>query len=358
MRRRALLRAALAAALAQGMPGAAREPAYPAVTPRPLAFPRDHGSHPAFRTEWWYVTGWTTDDAGATRGIQVTFFRSRPGVAEGLASAQAPVQILFAHAAIADPAYDRLRHDARAARAVLGLASAAEATTDVRLDDWSLRLDGDTYRAVIPARDFVLDLAFAARAPVLLEGDAGVSRKGPLPAQASYYYSRPQLSAEGTLTIGAARHRVRGVAWLDHEWSSEYLATDAAGWDWTGIDLDDGGALMAFHIRDLHGGTLWSGATRAAADHSARTFAPDAVRFEVLRRWRSPRTGIEYPVGMRVRAGDETVDLVPLMDDQELDARGTVGTIYWEGAVRALAGGQEVGRGYLELTGYGERLRL
>ena len=331
---------------------------YPAVVPRALVFPRDHGSHPAFRTEWWYVTGWTQDDAGVERGVQVTFFRTRPGVAEQEQSAFAPVQVLFAHAAIADPGLGRLRHDQRAARAVLGLAHAGEATTDVALDDWSLLLDGDTYRAHVPARDFALDLAFAASAPVLLQGDAGLSRKGPQPAQASYYYSRPQLALTGTLRLDDRSLAVRGTAWLDHEWSSEYLAPDAHGWDWTGIDLDDGGAVMAFRIREASGNALWAGATLQHGDGTAERFGPGAVRFEALRRWRSARTGIEYPVSVRVSVGEHAFDLVPLMDDQELDARGSVGTIYWEGAVSARAGAQRLGRGYLELTGYGGPLRL
>jgi predicted secreted hydrolase len=328
------------------------------VVPRALAFPRDHGSHPAFRTEWWYITGWTQDEAGTPRGVQVTFFRSRPGVAEAERSAFAPVQILFAHAAVAEAAYGRLRHDQRAARAGLGLAHASEATTEVALDDWSLVLDGATYRSRIRARDFALDLAFGAPAPPLQNGDAGVSRKGPLPAQASYYYSRPQLAVTGSLTLDDRAHRVRGVAWLDHEWSSEYLAPGARGWDWTGINLDDGGALMAFRIRDAQGNALWSGGTRQQADGSAERLGREAVAFEPLRRWRSPRTGAEYPVAQRVTAGDLALDLVPLMDDQELDARGSVGAVYWEGAVLARSRGRPIGRGYLELTGYAGSLRL
>ena len=360
MNRRSWLRAVALATLAPPRIAAAQQPAtpYASVVARPLAFPRDHGSHPAFRTEWWYITGWTRDDAGVDRGVQITFFRTRPGVAEQVRSAFAPVQVLFAHAAIADPTVDRLRHDERAARAVLGLAHAAEATTDVGLGDWSLVLDGDTYRAVIPARDFVLDLAFTAPASVLLQGDAGVSRKGPQPAQASYYYSRPHLATRGTLRIAGRTLAVHGTAWLDHEWSSEYLAEQARGWDWTGISLDDGGALMAFRVRDANGAPFWAGATLQHADGTSAHFGPDGVRFDVLRRWRSPRTGIEFPVSMRVTVGDQAFELVPLMDDQELDARGSVGTIYWEGAITAQAQGRAQGRGYLELTGYGERLRL
>jgi predicted secreted hydrolase len=331
---------------------------YPPVMPQRLAFPRDHGSHPAFRTEWWYITGWAEDSRGVARGVQVTFFRTRPGVAEEVKSALAPTQLLFAHAAVADPALRRLRHDQRAARAVLGLARAAEDTTDVVLDDWTLRLTGDTYRTRIPARDFALDLAFTATQPPLLQGDAGVSRKGPQSAQASHYYSRPQLALDGTITEGRVATAVTGRAWLDHEWSSEYLAPGARGWDWIGINLDDGGALMAFRIRGEGDRTVWAGGTLRGADGRMTTFGPDDVRFAALRRWTSPRTGLSFPVAMRVSAGDLTIELEPLFDDQELDTRASVGTVYWEGAVQASAEGRRIGRGYLELTGYGTPLKI
>jgi predicted secreted hydrolase len=344
-----------AGALACAAPRVRAAAAFPAATPRPLTFARDHGSHPDFRTEWWYLTGWVRDDEGE-RGVQVTFFRSRPGVAEDLRSAFAPKQILFAHAALADPHIGRLLHDQRAARAYPGLAQAAEATTAVQLDGWSLVLDGDTYRARIPAREFTLDLAFDAAAPLLLQGDDGVSRKGPLPAQASYYYSRPQIRVDGRIVQGGRERRVEGVAWLDHEWSSEYLAPQAQGWDWTGVNLDDGGALMAFRIRDARGGALWAGGTWRRGDGLVARYGPADVTFEAARTWRSPRTGVTYPVAMRVRVGTLTTTLSPLFDDQELDARATVGTVYWEGAVRAAA--PLAGRGYLELTGYEAPLRL
>lgn len=353
MKRRAFLAAGVL------LPARSRAaPTFPDVVPTSLAFPRDHGSHPSFRTEWWYLTGWTEDARGVARGVQVTFFRSRPGVAESLRSAQAAAQVIFAHAALADPQRGRLRHDQRAARAVLGLAHAGEATTDVVLDDWTLRLVDDTYRALIPARDFTLDIAFTARGAPLLQGRDGVSRKGPRPAQASHYYSRPQLALRGTITADGAPLAVTGTAWLDHEWSSEYLAPGARGWDWIGVNLDDGGALMAFRIRGDAGSVVWGGGTLRAADGTTTTFAPDDVRFAPLRTWRSPRTGIEFPVGMRVTAGPLVLELVPLFDDQELDARASVGTVYWEGAVRADVNGRRAGRGYLELTGYGAPLRL
>jgi predicted secreted hydrolase len=331
---------------------------YAQVVPHALSFPRDHGSHPSFRTEWWYITGWAEDARGVARGVQVTFFRTRPGVAEASKSALAPTQVLFAHAALADPSLQRLRHDQRAARAVLGLARAAEETTDVVLDDWSLRLTGDTYRTRIPARDFTLDLAFVATGAPLLQGEAGVSRKGPQPAQASHYYSRPQLALQGTITAGRVATTVSGRAWLDHEWSSEYLAPGARGWDWIGVNLDDGGALMAFRIRGDDDRIVWAGGTLRGADGRVSTFAPDDIRFAPQRTWTSPRTGLVFPVAMRVSAGDLVIDLEPLFDDQELDARASVGTVYWEGAVQAAAGGRRIGRGYLELTGYGAPLRI
>ncbi|HSD40586.1 MAG TPA: carotenoid 1,2-hydratase [Burkholderiales bacterium] len=332
---------------------------YPPVTPgHALQFPRDHGAHPAFRTEWWYVTGWLAGDGGRELGFQITFFRSRPRVAEGNPSAFAPRQLVFAHAALADPRAGRLVHDQRAARAGFGLADAREGDTDVWVDDWSLRHVPDGYSARVPARDFGLELAFRPTQPILLQGDRGYSRKGPLAAQSSYSYSRPQLAVEGTIPRGARTERVMGRAWLDHEWSSEYMAPQAVGWDWVGLNLADGGALMAFRMRGRETEVFWGAGTLRSADGRVRTFAPDEVRFEPRRRWKSPRTEVEYPVAMRVRAGDLDLDLDPLMDDQELDSRGSTGTIYWEGAVRAKVGVRVIGAGYLELTGYWKPLKL
>jgi len=355
VKRRAFLLAPLALAAVR----ARAQVRFPAAAPGTvLAFPRDHGSHPDFRTEWWYITGWVRDGDGNDLGVQVTFFRNRPGVAEGGTSRFTPRQLLFAHAAIADPRRGRLRHDQRAARAGFGLAEAAEATTGVAIGDWSLRLEGDAYRARIPARDFALDLAFAAHAPPMLQGDRGTSRKGPLAEQASHYYSRPQLPVTGTLTLDGHALDVRGSAWLDHEWSSDYLAPEARGWDWVGLNFDDGSALMAFRIRDSDGGAYWTGGAWQDAHGAVRDLKPADVAFTPLRRWRSPRTGTDYPVAFGIRAGGVDITVEPLFADQELDSRASVGTVYWEGAVRAFADGREIGRGYLELTGYGGKLKL
>jgi len=341
------------------LPASTPEPGYPRVVQgAAMQFPRDHGAHPAFRTEWWYVTGWVRDASGRERGIQITFFRNRPAVAESNPSAFAPKQLLFAHAAIADPEHGRLRHDQRAARAGFGFAESAEDDTDVRIGDWSLRAVASGYIASVPANGFAIELAFRATQPMLAQGEGGYSRKGPNADQASFYYSRPHLAVSGTLEVEGTRQEVTGEAWLDHEWSSEYLAPQAQGWDWAGLNLDDGGALMVFRIRDRQGGVLWAGGTLRGADGTMRTFAPDEIRFTPLRRWQSPRTQAKYPVAMRVEAGALAFELAPLMDDQELDSRASVGTVYWEGAVTASAGARVAGRGYLELTGYWQPLKL
>ena len=354
MRRRRFLALPM---LAVAVPALA-EVDYPRVEPRALVFPRDHGAHPAFRIEWWYITGWVTGDAGREYGVQITFFRNRPGVAEANTSVFAARQLLFAHAAIADPRRGRLYHDQRAARAGLGLAEADEATTNASIGDWSLRDLGGRYAANVVARDFALDLEFVPTQPPLLQGEQGISSKGPNPAQASYYYSEPQLSVTGTLQIGPTTASVTGTAWLDHEWSSTVMAPEASGWDWAGINLADGGALMAFRMRDKSGRVFWAGGAHRDREGRVRTLAPGDVRFTPSRTWRSPRTGVTYPVEMRVDAGGTTLELKPLMNDQELDSRASTGTIYWEGAVRAFDAGREAGRGYLELTGYGAPLRI
>ena len=340
-------------------PGRA-EVAYPAVAPGvELQFPRDEGAHPDYRVEWWYVTGWVQDEAGAPLGFQVTFFRVRPGLGEQNPSRFAPTQILFGHAALADPAHGRLRHAERSARAGFDLAYAREGRVDLRLDDWSLRQDGDRYVAIVEGDDFSLRLDLIRVQPPLLQGDQGYSRKGPDPAQASHYYSLPQLRVSGEIVLDGRRHAVTGEAWLDHEWSSDVMDEEARGWDWMGVNLDDGGALMAFRMRDAAGNARWAAATLRSPDGSVRTFAPTEVAWTPTRTWRSPRTGAEYPVAWRVRVGEREFEVEPLMDDAELDSRSSTGTIYWEGPVQLRgADGAALGRGFLELTGYAGQLDL
>lgn len=320
----------------------------PAVAGTPLVFPRDHGAHPGYRTEWWYLTGWLTDPGQAPLGIQVTFFRTRTRHDGANPSRFAPTQLLFAHAAMASPRVGRLTHAQRSARPGFGLAGFAEDDLDVSIGDWRLhRQADDRIAAQIKASTFEMTLLFTPPGPPVPQGEAGFSRKGPLATQASWYYSRPQLAVSGRLSGPGSQpdRAVSGRAWLDHEWSSEILDPSASGWDWVGLNFDDGSALMAFRIRHREGGVLWSDARWIPGARSTPTF-------KVLREWRSPRTGTPWPVAMRLAVGERILDLEPLLDDQEIDASASTGTVYWEGAVRVLEKGRQVGAGYLELTGY------
>lgn len=330
----------------------------PVLPGRPLTFPADEGAHPEFRTEWWYATGWLTLPDGSPLGFQSTFFRVRTGLGEQNPSVFAPRQLILAHAAVADPRLGRLRHDQRAARVALGRAGFETRRTRVWLGDWRFEQTGDHYQTEVRAEGFAYNLSLVPNGPPLLNGDAGFSTKAPDPRNASYYYSRPQLKVSGTLTLDGREQPVTGLAWLDHEWSSEYLPTGARGWDWIGLNLDDGSALMAFRMRGTDGQAIWSAATFRPVGGSAQALPPDAVAFEPLRRWRSPRTGIDYPIEWQVHVGGRRLLLKPLMDDQELDSSSSTGAVYWEGAVRVSEGGREIGRGYLEMTGYGEKLRV
>ncbi len=286
----------------------------------------------------------------------MTFFRLRYREAEPNPSRFSPREILFAHAALADPRKDRLAHDQRIARALAPIVEARTGDTDVRIEDWSLRRDQGTYRTRVVATGFEMDLAFVPTQPVLLQGDRGFSRKGPTPEAASYYYSEPQLRVSGRVTSAEKMREVTGVAWLDHEWSSEMMTSSAVGWDWVGANLDDGGAIMAFRMRDATGQSGWAGATIRTAAGQTRALPAQAIAFKPRRSWKSPRTGTTYPVEMEVTLDGRAWRLEPLMNDQELDARASTGTLYWEGAVRVTGPGGETGRGYLELTGYAQRV--
>lgn len=361
MHRRACLIALASLPLARLAAGATVERTSgfaPVVPGRALVFPADEGAHPEFRTEWWYVTGWLTLPDGRPLGFQTTFFRVRTGIGEDNTSAFAPSQLILAHAAIADPGLGRLRHAQRSARVGFGLAGYASGQAKVWLGDWSFAQEGSDYRARVESDEFGYDLALAADRPPLLQGDGGFSAKSPDPRHASYYYSRPQLAVSGRIRLDGQQHPVRGRAWMDHEWSSEYLPEGASGWDWMGIDLDDGGALMAFRMRGRDGAPLWASATLQADDGSSVRLTPGQIAFTPLRHWSSPRTGIRYPVAWRIRLDQREITLDPLMDDQELDSRRSTGAVYWEGAVRVLEQGHEIGRGYLEMTGYGETIRV
>jgi predicted secreted hydrolase len=333
---------------------------YARVTPRPLVFPRDHGAHPMYRTEWWYLTGFLDVPGRGALGYQVTFFRVRTPIAPG-ASRFSPEQLVIAHAALADRARGSLLHDERVQRAGFGLVDAATADTDVRLDRWRLARDAASgeYRSAIPARGFDLTLTARPTQPLLLQGRDGFSQKGPLPEQASHYYSQPQLAVRATLRLDGSTRDATGIGWLDHEWSSSVLAEDAIGWDWVGMNLLDGTALTAFQIRSKAAGSVvYRYASLRAPGRALQTYGAEAVRFEPATHWRSPRTGASYPVAQRLHVGDRTFETKPLMNDQELDWRASTGAVYWEGASELVEDGRPAGRGYLEMTGYVAPMRL
>jgi predicted secreted hydrolase len=359
MLRRLLLALLLLASAAIGIATAA-PPQFAPVTPgRSLVFPQDFGAHPEYRTEWWYVTGWLEAPGGKPLGFQVTFFRSRTEHAPANPSAFAPKQLIIGHAALSDPATGHLLHDQRSAREGFGLASAKTGTTDLKLEDWTMRREADgRYRVSVRGAELAFELQLTPTQPLLLQGDAGFSRKGPGPQHASYYYSEPQLRVAGTVSRAGKAVQVKGTAWLDHEWSSQVLETNAAGWDWAGINLDDGGALMAFQIRGKDGAKLWAHATLRDAGGRVSQYAPEQVSFTPQTLWRSPRTGASYPVAATIRTGTSAWQLKPLQADQELDSRRSTGAVYWEGAVTVERDGRRLGRGYLELTGYVDPMKL
>jgi predicted secreted hydrolase len=333
---------------------------YPAVRPRPLVFPRDHGAHPEYRTEWWYLTA-VVEAASGPLGLQITFFRARTPVDPANPSRFAAQQLVIAHAALADPARGSLLKDERVARAGFGLVRAAEDDTDVQLDRWRLQREANgRYTCEAPARGFTLRFTATPTQPLLLQGVDGFSQKGPQPEQASHYYTQPQLRIEAQIERDGRTVAARGVAWLDHEWSTAVLDEDGAGWDWIGMNLDDGSALTAFDIRRKGGGApVYAYASlRAAGSARVQVFGPGDVRFEPLERWNSPRTRTDWPVAQRLTVGARVFETRPLFPDQELDSRASTGAVYWEGASTLLESGRRVGVGYLEMTGYVEPIVL
>lgn len=370
LRRRLLL--ALAAAPA--LPGHARaegDGADPVRRGRPLVFPRDHGTHLGARTEWWYATGWLGQPDAPSHGFQVTFFRSRTGLAQRLPGRLAPRHLLFAHAAVTDLGAGRHAHDHRIVRwngdpAVDSSPSRAGAASDdarIWIGPWALWREGDAWRATVDSRHggqpWTLALALQRTQPLLLQGDAGFSRKGPEERQASHYYSEPQLAAAATLGMAGRRLQATGSAWLDHEWSDEILAADAVGWDWIGFNAFDGSALTAFQLRRRDGSALWTGGSHRQPAGALAVFGDGDLRWTPGRRWRSPGTGADYPLDWQVDTPAGHFRVRALLDAQEIDSRQGTGTLYWEGLSELLDGsGRRIGLGYLEMTGYAGTLRL
>ena len=353
------------AVLAQGAPGF--EQARPG---KALEFPRDHGAHPGYRIEWWYLTANLQDAKGRPYGAQWTLFRfaARPpgndtGTDQG-ASAWNSGQVYMAHMAITHPdghvAFQRYarggghggpRGDSHEA---LEQAGATAAPFAAWLDDWRLASSGAGWLPLeLRARqdDFGMALQLEATGPMVLQGDAGFSQKH-AGGGGSYYYSQPFLEATGTLELGGRRVAVSGQAWLDREWSSQFLQPDQAGWDWFALHLDSGEKLMLFRLRARGGGGDYRHGVLISADGRARTLDPS--RIALLPMAETVVAGRALPLHWRVDLPEvgRSLELQALHPEQWLD----VDFPYWEGVVLVRGDGAgNSGRGYLELTGYARR---
>jgi predicted secreted hydrolase len=352
-----------------------------AAEPMKFEFPRDHGPHPAFRHEWWYVTGHLDAATGEHFGFELTFFRfalapptgsvDRGGAtgpeSESTTARQAghsawrSRQIYMAHFAVTDLDRQQFHSTARYERDALGLSGAQASPFRVWLDDWSLGIppgeagpEGtSSWHLHAADEDYTFDLYLRPVTPPVLNGDAGLSRKSSAPGAASYYYSMPRLAAFGRVVRGGKPLDVDGLAWLDRVWGSGSLGPDQQGWDWFALQLDDGGTLMFYALRKLDGRRdAHSAGTWLAPDGTAHALASDQVHIEVKDHWTSPRGG-RYPARWQLRVPSLAldVDIRPRLANQELDTTPR----YWEGAatVAGTRAGQPVaGRAYVELVGY------
>ena len=329
-----------------------------AYAPRDFQFPRDHGPHDNFQTEWWYYTGNLDTADGKHFGYQLTFFRR--GLTPGAPKREsdfATNQIYFAHFAITDAEGDKHTFSERFSRGAAGLAGASGEPAHVWLEDWgveSLDADGSAVRLRARDGDRAIDLTLRATKPVVAHGDRGLSAKSEQSGNASYYLSFTRMETEGQVTLNGQPMTVHGESWFDHEWSTSALGTDIVGWDWFALQLSDGRELMFYQFRLADGsmGPLSAGTLVQPDSRTVRLKASD-VQIETLATWQSPKSKGVYPSRWRVIIPSAQIDLIiePWIAEQEM----RVSFPYWEGAVRftGTSGGVAVtGNGYVELTGY------
>jgi predicted secreted hydrolase len=309
-----------------------------------ITFPRDHGNHPDAAVEWWYYTGHLQDAARREYGFQLTFFRAG--------------DLHLAHFAWTDAAAGRFSWEEKSHLGLPGMAESATGRLDVSNEDWFAREESGADRLRAAGRGWELELVLRPRKPPVLHGENALSRKGPGRNDYSHYVSIPRLEAAGSFRNGERGERLTGTAWFDHEWGAGALPEGASGWDWFGIQLDDGSDLMLYRMRD---------ATGRATPFSSGTFSPASgppvpvrwseVRLAATGEWASPKTRARYPSGWRIAIDPLHLDLTidPLLKDQELTTERSTGVTYWEGAcrVRGTSAGKPItGRAYAELTGY------
>ena len=332
--------------------------------PWTFRFPQDHAAHVAFQSEWWYYTGHLRAQDGRRFGFELTFFRYglRPGdpaPASG-ESRWRGNQVYPAHFAITDPGGGRFVYDERFAREALGMGRASTRALSVASGTWTLA-GASPFRMHASAPIATLDLQAMPRKPPAIHGHRGVSLKAACATCASHYYSMTRLDTAGTLLYRGERLHVRGIAWMDHEFGSDELQPDMAGWDWFSLQLDDGRELMLYRLRRSDGTIVpESSGSLDERDGRVRYLSENASDVAATGRWKSPHTGAVYPSGWRVRVPSAGIDvtLTPVLADQEL-AGASGGISYWEGAVDAVdVRGRHAGVGYVELTGYAGAVAL
>ena len=344
----------------------------PVTGPCGLEFPRDHGSHPGYRTEWWYYTGNLRAGTGELFGFQLTFFRrqiSPPGASSLWPQPPSPwrtQQVYFAHAAVTDISSKQFHHGEVMARGALGMAGVQQrdSTTTVFVKNWEVALDGKEHRLQAESDDFHFHLFLQAEKEPASHGLSGYSRKGSAPASASCYYSITRLSAGGTMGLKGRQYEVEGLAWMDHEYSSAPLEANLAGWDWFSLQLADRSELMIYQLRQQNG-SAHPASSGTYVDRSGRAFHLEAGAFavEVLDYWTSPHTGSRYPHRWVVTIPSRQLELVvePQLDDQEMRTTQPTNITYWEGSVGVRGStehGAVSGMGYVELTGYAGSLPM
>lgn len=331
-------------------------------------FPRDHGTHDDFRTEWWYYTGHLTAANGRRFGYQVTFFRRgiEPERVGANSSQWAIRQLYLAHVALSDLDHKRFRYAEKVSRAGLGKAGADAGRLHAWIDRWSIEASAsphEHHRVLAGTDEFSLDLTVTPEKPPIVHGERGVSRKGNAPVQGSHYYSFPRLATSGTLTVNGERFAVNGLSWMDHEFGSGDLGDDLAGWDWFSVQLENRTELMLYRLRRADGTVApVSSGTAIFPDGRTQHLSATNVQVDVLDYWPSQTSGGRYPSRWRltVPALDLSLDLRPLLPDQELTTSHSTQVTYWEGAVGIsgrLRGAPVTGQGYVELTGYAKPIR-
>ena len=341
-------------------------------------FPRDHGSHPAFATEWWYYTGHLKAENGQRFGYQLTWFRTALAPKVARKSSWAARDVFFAHFALTDERGKRFFFSDRIARGNLGLAGATAGAKLPRIfvGPWNLQFGGkngekQSLRASAKSdatgtknQNFALELSQIALKPPAIQGQNGVSQKSAGRGRASHYYSFTRLQTSGVLTLGTQKLRVSGQSWFDHEFGSNQLDQSQVGWDWFSIQLRDGRDLMLYRLRLRNGGIEpFSSGTLVEKNGTTRHLKLANFRMTPLSTWKSGETGANYPTRWKIELPRLKINLEvnAAFENQELRPRRSgVNLSYWEGSIAASGtqNGREIsGVGYLEMTGYASAFR-